>query len=28
MKNLHVFRALTTDEETSWTEAFQKAAGN
>ena len=28
MKNLHVFRALTTDEETTWTEAFQKAAGN
>ena len=28
MKNLNVFRALTTDEETTWTEAFQKAAGN
>ena len=28
MKNLNVFRALTTEEETTWTEAFQKAAGN
>ena len=28
MKNLNVFRALTNDEETTWTEAFQKAAGN
>ena len=28
MAKLNVFRALTTDEETSWTEAFQKAAGN
>jgi spermidine/putrescine transport system substrate-binding protein len=28
LANLHVFRSLTTDEETSWTEAFQKAAGN
>lgn len=28
MANLSVFRALTPAEETSWTEAFQKAAGN
>ena len=28
MAKLNVFRALTTDEETTWTEAFQKAAGN
>ena len=28
MAKLNVFRALTTDEETSWTEAFQKAAGH
>ena len=28
MANLQVFRALTTEEETTWTEAFQKAAGN
>ena len=28
LANLHVFRSLTTDEETTWTEAFQKAAGN
>ena len=28
LANLHVFRSLTTDEETKWTEAFQKAAGN
>jgi spermidine/putrescine transport system substrate-binding protein len=28
MANLSVFRALTTEEETTWTEAFQKAAGN
>jgi len=28
MQNLNVFRALTNDEETTWTEAFQKAAGN
>ena len=28
MKNLSVFRALTTEEETTWTQAFQKAAGN
>ena len=28
MKNLSVFRSLTPAEETSWTEAFQKAAGN
>jgi spermidine/putrescine transport system substrate-binding protein len=28
MAKLNVFRALTPDEETSWTEAFQKAAGN
>ena len=27
MAKLNVFRALTTDEETTWTEAFQKAAG-
>ena len=27
MAKLNVFRALTPDEETSWTEAFQKAAG-
>jgi spermidine/putrescine transport system substrate-binding protein len=28
MKNLSVFRSLTPTEETAWTEAFQKAAGN
>ena len=28
MANLSVFRSLTPAEETSWTEAFQKAAGN
>jgi spermidine/putrescine transport system substrate-binding protein len=28
MAKLNVFRALTTEEETTWTEAFQKAAGN
>ena len=28
MANLSVFRALTPAEETKWTEAFQKAAGN
>jgi spermidine/putrescine transport system substrate-binding protein len=28
MANLSVFRALTPTEETTWTEAFQKAAGN
>jgi spermidine/putrescine transport system substrate-binding protein len=28
MKNLSVFRSLTPAEETAWTEAFQKAAGN
>ena len=28
MSNLSVFRALTPTEETTWTEAFQKAAGN
>jgi spermidine/putrescine transport system substrate-binding protein len=28
MKRLNVFRALTPTEETAWTEAFQKAAGN
>jgi spermidine/putrescine transport system substrate-binding protein len=28
MANLSVFRALTPAEETMWTEAFQKAAGN
>jgi spermidine/putrescine transport system substrate-binding protein len=28
MSRLHIFRALTPTEETSWTEAFQKAAGN
>ena len=28
MANLSVFRALTPAEETTWTEAFQKAAGN
>jgi len=28
MANLKVFRALTPEEETTWTEAFQKAAGN
>jgi spermidine/putrescine transport system substrate-binding protein len=28
MTNLSVFRALTPAEETTWTEAFQKAAGN
>jgi len=28
LANLHVFRSLTTDEESTWTEAFQKAAGN
>ena len=28
MKNLSVFRSLTPAEETTWTEAFQKAAGN
>ncbi len=28
MNNLSVFRSLTPAEETSWTEAFQKAAGN
>ena len=28
MSRLHVFKALTPTEETSWTEAFQKAAGN
>jgi spermidine/putrescine transport system substrate-binding protein len=28
MKNLSVFRSLTPAEETSWTEAFQKVAGN
>jgi spermidine/putrescine transport system substrate-binding protein len=27
-KRLNVFRSLTPNEETSWTEAFQKAAGN
>jgi spermidine/putrescine transport system substrate-binding protein len=27
-KRLNVFRSLTPAEETSWTEAFQKAAGN
>jgi spermidine/putrescine transport system substrate-binding protein len=28
MNRLHIFRALTPTEETTWTEAFQKAAGN
>ena len=28
LANLQVFRALTTEEETTWSEAFQKAAGN
>jgi spermidine/putrescine transport system substrate-binding protein len=28
MKNLSVFRSLTPAEESTWTEAFQKAAGN
>jgi spermidine/putrescine transport system substrate-binding protein len=28
MSRLHIFRALTPTEETTWTEAFQKAAGN
>jgi len=28
MANLSVFRSLTPTEETTWTEAFQKAAGN
>ena len=28
MANLSVFRSLTPAEETKWTEAFQKAAGN
>jgi spermidine/putrescine transport system substrate-binding protein len=28
MANLSVFRSLTPAEETAWTEAFQKAAGN
>jgi len=28
MANLSVFRALTPTEESTWTEAFQKAAGN
>ena len=28
LKNLSVFRSLTPAEETTWTEAFQKAAGN
>ncbi|MEJ6760772.1 MAG: spermidine/putrescine ABC transporter substrate-binding protein [Candidatus Planktophila sp.] len=28
MANLNVFRSLTPTEETTWTEAFQKAAGN
>ena len=28
LNNLNVFRALTPAEETSWSEAFQKAAGN
>jgi len=28
LKNLSVFRSLTPTEETAWTEAFQKAAGN
>jgi spermidine/putrescine transport system substrate-binding protein len=27
MSNLSVFRSLTPAEETSWTEAFQKASG-
>jgi spermidine/putrescine transport system substrate-binding protein len=28
LKNLHVFRSLTPAEESLWSEAFQKAAGN
>ena len=28
LANLSVFRSLTPAEETTWTEAFQKAAGN
>ena len=28
MSRLHIFRALTPTEESTWTEAFQKAAGN
>jgi spermidine/putrescine transport system substrate-binding protein len=28
MARLNVFKALTPTEETTWTEAFQKAAGN
>jgi spermidine/putrescine transport system substrate-binding protein len=28
MSKLNVFRSLTPTEETKWTEAFQKAAGN
>jgi spermidine/putrescine transport system substrate-binding protein len=28
MANLNVFRSLSPTEESTWTEAFQKAAGN